>query len=279
MTYEESLKYAIAGEAVFLIGSGFSIGAKNNSTEDDKTLWKGKILAQKLAEKTGMDEDTTLDIVSQEYIDLFGEKKMIQYLKEHYKVASYETYYNALTKIKNLRVYSTNYDDLIEKVYEDNKNIIHGYNIHENITNANKEKMVLHLNGYINDLNDGSIPETFKLSHLSYNNTEFFDNSWYAYFNDELDSAKVIFIIGLSFKSDLDIRRIVSGANLKDKIFIIENETLSDSNRKFLEKYGRVVLCGVQTFLKNLSETDIAKEEKDYFLQFKSFKKVKKSIR
>lgn len=274
MTYDEALKYAINGEAVFIIGSGFSVGAKNKLSDNEKYLWVGSQLAKELAKLTGMDLDVQLDIVAQEYIDINGEKQLVEYLKEHYTVETYEEYYNIFSKIKNLRVYSTNYDDLIEKVCHKGGNKVKAYNIETDIRKANKDKMVLHLNGYVNDLKDGILPESFKLSHLSYNNTMFFDTPWYSYLIDELYSTKVIFVVGLSFMSDLDIRRIVSGEGLKDKIFFIEREDLSDSSRKFLDKYGHVLMCGVKNFLEDLARTEIVKDEKDNQITYKSFRKL-----
>ena len=129
MTYNEALQNAINGDAIFIVGSGFSIGAKNCLDEDDGQLWVGSILAQHLSELTDMEPDIQLDIVSQEYIERYGEKQMVDYLKQHYTVESYEDYYKALTKIKNLRVYSTNYDNLIEKICSDCGTKIHGYSI------------------------------------------------------------------------------------------------------------------------------------------------------
>lgn len=221
MTYEEALKYAINGEAVFLVGSGFSVGACNGSLDGDKNLWTGSKLASDMARLTGMDDNVPLDIVSQEYIDIYGEKQLVEYLKVHYKVCDYEEYYKAITKMRSIRIYSTNYDDLVEKVCRDCGCKLNAYNIKMDVRKANKDRLVMHLNGYINDIDGDFLPETFKLSHLSYNNTEFFDSAWYSYLIDELYSAKVIFIIGLSFTSDLDIRRIVSNEELKDKIFFV----------------------------------------------------------
>lgn len=88
---------------------------------------------------------------------------------------------------------------------------------------------------------------------------------------------KAIFIIGLSFTSDLDIRRIVSSEELREKIFFIEIPQLSKSNRKFLDKYGHVILCGVQTFCEDLNkvEVDPKKNEREFY--FKSFRKMSKS--
>ncbi len=274
MTYEEALGYIVNGDGVFLVGSGFSIGAQNALDGDDRHLLVGSDLAKKLAKLTDMDSDVQLDIVSQEYIDMYGEKQLIEYLKEHYTVEKYEEYYKSLAKVKNIRVYSTNYDDLIEKVCCECGNKVKGYSIDADIRKVNKNRMVMHLNGYIKELEGAMLPDSFKLSHLSYNNTKFFDTPWYSYLIDELHSAKVIFIIGLSFSSDLDIRRIVSDKELKDKIFFIEHENLSDSSRKFLDKYGRVLLCGVRSFLDDLAKTKIEERADGKEVFYKSFKRA-----
>lgn len=276
MTYEEALSYAIEGEAVFLTGSGFSIGAYNGSKDSDNSLWIGSKLAKNMAKELEMDEDIPLDIISQEYIDMYGEKQLVDYLKEHYTVQSYEKYYKALTKMKNIRIYTTNYDDLIERVCCDSGYKISGNNITSDVRKVNKDRLVMHLNGFIKDLENDFLPATFKLSHLSYDNMDFFRTPWYSYLIDELYSAKVIFIIGLSFVSDLDIRRIVSNTDFKEKIFFITHENLTDSKRKFLDKYGRVLLCGVKSFLEDLEAVNLdkANKESNRNLYYKSFRKA-----
>lgn len=273
VTYEDALKYAVEGEAVFLVGSGFSTGAENAIVGGNRHLLVGSELAKELANLTGMDSSVPLDIVSQEYIDMYGESQLIDYLKSHYTVDTYAEYYKALARVKNLRVYSTNYDDLIEKVCNDCGNKIKGYSIDADIRKVNKTKMVMHLNGYIQEVENNILPESFRLSHMSYNNVKFFDTPWYSYLIDELYSAKVIFIIGLSFSSDIDIRRIVSDEELKDKIFFVERYDLSDGSRKFLDKYGRVLLCGVQAFLEDLTKIEID-EKKKKEVYYKTFRKA-----
>ena len=91
MTYEEALKYALMGEAVFIVGSGFSVGAENGLDNEEKKLWVGGRLAKELAKLTDMDEDVQLDIVSQEYIDIYGEKRLVDYLKKHGRIKVMET--------------------------------------------------------------------------------------------------------------------------------------------------------------------------------------------
>ena len=276
MTYEEALEFAMEGEVVFIIGSGFSTGARNivESVGDEKKLWVGSKLASKMAELTEMDQDVQLDIVSQEYIDIFGEEKLIKYLKEHYTVSDYEEYYKVFSRIDKLKIYSTNYDDLIEKVCVEAGNKIKGYDTYCDIRKVNKDKMVMHLNGFVRSLTDDILPDSFKLTHLSYNNTEFFTTPWYAYLIEELSSAKAIFIIGLSFSSDLDIRRIISDETLKKKVFVIEREDISEANIKFIKKYGRPVLCGVKGFCEDLSKQKIPDKTKIKKIFYKSFAKI-----
>lgn len=278
ITYNEAVKCALEGDAVFIVGSGFSVGAQNQLTDGDRHLWVGSQLAEELSKLTDMDLDVQLDIVAQEYIDIYGEKSLIDYLKKHYTVDAYEDHYKAFGRLKNIKIYSTNYDDLLEKVCTDCGNKVKGYNIDTDIRKANKDKMVMHLNGYIHDLTDDTLPESFKLSHLSYNNTKFFDTPWFSYLIDELHSAKAIFIIGLSFNSDLDIRRIVSSEELKNKIFFIEKEDLSESKRKYLDKYGRVLLCGIKTFCEDLSNIKLEEKPEKNNYYYKSLKKATKYI-
>lgn len=103
MTYEEALKNAIEGEAIFIVGSGFSTGAYNQLEDEDNNLWVGSRLACEMAKLTDMEPEVQLDIVSQEYIDMYGEKSLTEYLVKHYTVEGYENYYKVFSKIKNLR--------------------------------------------------------------------------------------------------------------------------------------------------------------------------------
>ena len=48
VTYEEALKLTIEGDAVFLVGSGFSTGAENVSENEDRHLLVGSELAKEL---------------------------------------------------------------------------------------------------------------------------------------------------------------------------------------------------------------------------------------
>ena len=270
ITYEQALSYALSGEAIFFTGSGFSIFATNPL---GLTLMSGKKLAEDLSEKVGLDTDTPLDIVSQEYIDEIGERSLCHYLKERYTVSEFKDFYKVFTKIKELKVYTTNYDNLLELVCESYRKNVNSYNLLEKINKCNKKNMIMHLNGNIQDLED-ELPDGFYLTHLSYNNSPLYDSPWYPYIKDEIRSARAIFIIGLSFKSDLDLRRLInSDPEITDKCFIIESPYLSEKDKNYLSKYGHVLMNGVDQFCKDLdSATPIEYEKKLSSYRFKSFK-------
>lgn len=272
--YEQALSYALAGDAIFITGSGFSIHATNSL---GLALMSGKKLAEDLSKKVDLDADTPLDIVSQEYIDTIGERSLSNYLKEHYEVIQYKDFYNAFAKIKELKVYTTNYDNLLELVCKSCKKQVKSYDLSARINKCDKKNMIMHLNGSINDLGE-ELPTNFNLTHLSYNHAPLYDSPWYPYIKDEIRSSKVVFIIGLSFKSDLDLRRLItSESEITEKCFIIESPDLSEKDKNYLSKYGHVLLNGIEKFCKDLnSSSPIYTDYRLSTYRFKSFKEYKK---
>lgn len=273
MDYNLALSYALAGDAIFLIGSGFSVGSTNQM---GLPLMTGKKLAEDLSNKVGLDNDTPLEIVAQEYIDFIGEHSLAKYLKENYYVDKYCDFYNAFAKIKDLKIYSTNYDNLVESICKTEKKKIKSYILSEKINKADKKNMIMHLNGYVEDITD-EIPGGFNLTHLSYNQSPLYNSPWYPYLKEEIRSIGAIFIIGLSFKSDLDLRRLIAlESEITEKCFIIESPTLSDNDYSYFSKYGHVIKSGIEQFcndLNNAKPVELDNSISSY--KFKSFKELK----
>lgn len=155
---------------------------------------------------------------------------------------------------------------------------LNAYNLSERINKCNKKNMIMHLNGYIDDLK-GELPDSFNLTHLSYNHSPLYDSPWYPYIKDEIRSSKAVFIIGLSFKSDLDLRRLINAEpEITDKCFIIESPDLPEKDQNYLSKYGHVLLNGVEQFCNDLNASmPIEHEGKLSSYKFKSFKEYQKS--
>lgn len=73
-----------------------------------------------------------------------------------------------------------------------------------------KNKLCIHLNGYIGDLNEGALDKEFKLTDQSYTAEDFVDSDWITLFDSDLKTSDAIFFIGFSMNSDLDIKRVIN---------------------------------------------------------------------
>ncbi len=273
LSYEDALSYALSGDAVFILGSGFSVGA---SSKVDKSLFTGRKLSQELAKELGIKEELELDIIAQEYIDEKGEFELTKYLKQHFIVDSYLEYYNAFSKIKHARIYSTNYDNLVERIFSDDRQEINSHTLLTEMRKANKNKFILHITGYINNL-DNYFDDSFRLTYRSYDKLLY--TPWVKLLIDDIRASNAVFIIGLSFKSDLDLRRIIANDDeIKGKCFIIDRPDIGDYDFKLLSSYGRVLKNGVSHFCEELSKaTPIKYEQNIDRYNFKSFCKINKT--
>ena len=267
--YNKALSYALTGEAIFIVGSGFSIGAENIQ---GTRLLTGVGLQEDLCKKLDSEMGISLDVISREYIETHGKKELIEYLKSNYIVNKYEPYYKVFSKIKNLKVFSTNYDNLLENICRDNSKKCNTYTLSEDIRKSSKKDMIIHINGYIETI-DQDFDNDFKLTHLSYDRTPLYQSPWYAYIKEIMRSVEVIFVVGLSFASDLDVRRLIScdtEENLKEKCFIIQSPNIKESTSRTLSKYGKVMQNGIEQFCIDLNNATPAAIDKVNY-KFKSF--------
>lgn len=266
INYYEALSALKSGNAVLIIGAGFSIGAKN--LQGTKLLL-GKELKEELASQIGFSNEYGLDVVSDQYISSFGETKLIEELKKYYLVSEFDEAYNGLASISKAHIYTTNYDNLVEQIYKNNSKTIKSYDLSTNCKKANKSSFILHINGKIDQ--EIQNMDNIRLTLGSYNK-DFNENSWIKYFADDLTSADAIFIVGQSLLQDLDLRRLVYA--YKEKCFIIQHPEITESEKKILLSYGMVCENGVLQFMKDLNKAAIPKTIKEFKnLKLKSFKR------
>lgn len=266
LEYNEALSALRSGNAVIIIGAGFSCSAKNSR---GNSLPNGTILKKFLADEIGFSSEYGLDVVAEQYINIFGEKKLIDQLKQFYTVSEYDADYNYLSVLSKAHIYSTNYDNLVEKIFENNSKSIKSYDLTDNCKKSNKGHFILHINGKICE--DTESLDNIRLTTGSYNE-QFNTTSWIKYFSDDLRSSDAIFIIGQSLLMDLDLRRLI--CNYKEKCYIIQHPFIKQSEKAILSSYGRVLENGVLQFLIDLKNTAMPKVSKALdSIKLKSFKR------
>ena len=188
MEYANALSYINLGNCVLFVGSGFSIGAKNISGTSMTTgLGLAKLLYDACDESS---DGGDLQDASNMFIQKFGTVALVHYLKELFTVKdptdiTYDQKF--ITSLPWKRVYTTNYDNIIELGYEFSGRKIYPKVLSDSINGiTDKTKLCVHLNGYIGSLNDISLDNEFKLTDQSYTSEDFVESDWIALFDSDL---------------------------------------------------------------------------------------------
>ncbi len=269
MNFEDAIKYAIDGKAILFAGAGFSTEAINQL---DKPFKWSKELCEQLCEELNISTYYDLGYLSSRYIKEKGADELIALLQKEYICKNFTQSHSEISKLNWKRIYTTNYDDIIEKA-SDNLGkakipITLGMDPSEC---KNKDDLVIHLNGYIKSISSDKLHKEFKLSRESYINDDFTDSKWATLFRHDLDSAKAIFFVGYSLKYDIDIQRIINKTkNLKDKCFFITSTNENEITRDIMSSFGRVESIGITNFAKQISSISanylpVEYKEKNYY--------------
>ena len=253
MNIDEAIKKALNGDAILFLGSGASVDTPNIG---GGKMLIGSELARKLQpDTTDLQQATELFIDEQNERGNDGEQELISFLTSEFRCNSPLQEHRELVGINWKRVYTTNYDDIIESAYKEKSITINSATLSSNIKECinNNDLMILHINGYINSLIKSKLNDEFKLSSYSYNTDQFTNSQWGALFRNDLDSYSTTIFIGFSMGYDLDIRRIVNTIN-KDKCIFIVHDKESEANIKTLKKYGDVYPIGLSGFITKVNE-------------------------
>lgn len=271
MELSHAIKLLLGGNTVLFAGSGLSISAKNLRNDH---FVSGGTLAEKLYsecdEKYFVDLEDAVDV----YLDKFGESRLIRFLQNEFTVSHLSPELRLLGKVEWKRIYTTNYDNVIEEVYRESGKRIIPVTLADKPVDYDKENVCVHLNGNIENLTHSTLNTEFKLTSASYLSDDFNKSEWVNLFRLDLKTADAVFFIGFSMKYDLDIKRVIYSNESKDKTFFIVSENESAASIRQLKKFGTPLPIGFKKFLELVeierSNYHPIKRLEHYF----SFKKV-----
>lgn len=278
MELVKAIQHALNGDAILFLGSGASFGAKNICGND--VISSGQLADLVYPDCENLTQAVDL-FLTQSKTGIDNELKLIEILKNEFicKEITDEQLY--LSSIPWKRIYTTNYDNIMELSYNKFGKRIKSVSM-KNEASANcdsKNTLCVHINGYINDLDREDLKKTFKLSSVSYNTEDFSKNEWGNLFLSDLSTYETVIFIGFSMNYDLDIRRFVSKISKEKCIFIVKKEE-NINNILLLEQYGEVYNIGLNGFVSKVKEvsdiyTPIQEKtlENTYLTNFKSVKK------
>ena len=240
----------LQGNAVLFVGAGFS---RENQNIYDQKIPSTDELTEALHKECGLSETTySLSVISEYFIEKFSKRELID-LKKNLIVNTAIDWQKSLVELPWYRIYTTNYDNVIEiassQVSLHRKSIDIGK---DPAVVKDLEHSVVHLNGFIDDIDETSIESSTKLTNYSYSDTEFIKGPWYTEILDSFAYAKSIIFIGFSMSHDLDLRRLVmSQTSLREKIVYI-NAKINPVESNLLSKYGTIVEMTGEQFTEEL---------------------------
>lgn len=253
MNLEEGINKIFEGNCMLFLGSGFSLGSVNVNR---KNLMSAGCLCEKLDSMSGGDSEGSLENAAEEFIDNLGELKLVEFLKTEFTVVRYTHEQEIIGNCKWGRVYTTNYDDTMEKIAQDSGRVLTPVTLSSpTYEYRDKSDTVIHLNGSVSNLTSMSLSEEFKLTSSSYLTQSFLKSEWISLFRYDLKDCDAIFFVGCSLEYDLDIKRLISEyPGLKDKTFFIVSEYEKGSRLKIMERFGTPLTIGVDGFAKKIKE-------------------------
>ena len=256
MELEEIFEKIKSGRAVLITGSG---AHRNAIGANGEKLPTGPELSKRLYSECGImnpDDPKDLQDSSETYLEMHSPSELVEFLKTNLYVKKITKAQKELYKIQWQRVYTTNYDEIPRIATASDERTYKPITLDmEYNPKLMSERLCVYLNGYLNNLTDDKVTKELKLTGKSYLVSDYIENSqWGAIFNSDIESSACVIIVGLSLEYDLDIKRFIYNAQIRNKTYFVNRVDISDDNRRKLSRYGTVLPFGIEEFTQQYSE-------------------------
>lgn len=253
MTIEEAIIYAREGNAILFAGSGFAIGAKNVAGEDfpvgnklcERLIKDGKIDVAEESEEDLKD----LGYVSELYIENNTKRDLLKFLNGQFKCKHYTDDQRVIGQLPWKRIYTTNYDNVFERLSVDagidRESIMPEKKSSEVL---NFKNAIVHINGFINNVTEENLENTFKLLASSYRKRTIPESDWAISLQNDILNAKCFICIGYSLDYDLELQQMFAvDEELKEKCIFVTWKP-SKRVRNNMDQFGEIYEEGTQGF-------------------------------
>lgn len=257
-TDEEGLLRRIgSGNALLFVGAGFSLGAKNVSGKESPDASN---LANAIGALGGFEGDNDLKYAADRFIKTNDPVKLVNFLIEQFTLIDDDNLRGVISSAGWRRIYTTNYDLLVEKTAEKMGRLIKTVDITSPVSEYwHQNDICVHINGSIRIVSVDSLNSSFKLSNSSYLSADSFQSSdWRFPFKKDLEQAAAIVFVGYSLY-DIEIQKLLfESPELREKTYFITKVDESERNKFTIGGYGNVLPIGMEAFAK-LLDSSLAK--------------------
>ncbi len=254
----DAIRHALNGDAILFLGAGASRAAQGSK---GVPLPIGQELSNKLAQECGLPPKYDLGAIAEYFVEQRSETTLINALRKLLKVETVSTDLEIIASIPWSRIWTTNYDDAIEKALDANHASHVTITTAADVANARGNRLiVVHINGALKNLKQ-SITADFILTSESYATNTFVNSVWSTVFRADLQTARAIFFVGYSLY-DLDVARILfNPVAIFRKTHFVDQVDLDPVLETKLSKFGTVHGVGVEGFASTIAD------EKDSWIQ------------
>lgn len=204
MEFPEAAKRVHLGRSILFTGAGFSFGATSTT---GKNLIDAKGLASELSKR--VDEETLpLDLASDKFLELFGAGELVKEIQSLFTVATYQDYHRHISRLPWRRIYTTNYDNLLETCIRADAVVPNVATLSDDPRQSLDSKTIVHLNGFAERLSRSYWDPDAILTTTDYLTDKVRSSPWAEVFRSDISLADSIIFLGYSLY-DLDIARIL----------------------------------------------------------------------
>lgn len=248
---DTSIKCAIDGKALLILGAGFSVESKNVRGEYIPTASKlvDKIYSE-IYHEDNLDDDEkeSLEELSDRCIKEKHSTELCQLLRGLFtqqagSTADDEANAAIIMNLPWRRIYTTNYDNVAENYSSNCGRVRTPVMLCDDIKEYASDDVIVHLNGYIQRLTNNSLGGDFKLSASSYLIDSYQRNDWIKLLKSDIDAASAVVLVGVSGSSDLDLKRLIyNEAQYHEKLIFVD---VRKKRYDIRERFGSIYIGGL----------------------------------
>ncbi len=284
MDERKIIENALEGDAVLFLGSGFSVGASNFCP--DHKFCIGQKLCEKLINEGNIDvagEDVNdlkdLQYISTRYLESNTKRDLISVLKSNFTCYRVEQEHETIAKIKWKKIYTTNYDDVMEVASKNVGKPREAVVATDKLGDIHDSKnAVIHINGFIGSLTEKTLSTTFKLTQESYRSKTISDSDWAISLYSDIKNAKSVIFIGYSLDYDIELQQIFAcDEHLKEKcLFVVFEPTRRQMTN--MNQFGIIFKDGLKAFSNLIEEIEKSYTPIEKQYELKCMKQVKQPV-
>lgn len=238
MEFEEAANRIHLERSIAFFGSGFSKDATNLLNDE---MLPGGALAKRLCDDLNEPEVLPLDLAAQLYEKSGKSPDLQSVIRDFFSTNTVADYQRAISCLPWRRIYTTNYDNVIEKCRRDAGLPVTSPTVLDHPVDFSGIFSIVHLHGFVERLSKEDWDQAYVLTNLQYAADHLKSNGWLEAFRNDAHYADAVFFFGYSL-ADLDIARLVyENPSLAEKTFIVIG---SDPRRETVlrvEGYGTAI--------------------------------------